>query len=445
MMSGEMDMKHLTVDFDRIVRPIKPVNGVNNGPWTCNFSEDARPFFKEAAFPFSRLHDSEYPLGSGEFVDVDCVFKTFSCDENDPANYNFALTDEYLKAIDECGTKIIYRLGATIEHQPVKIHIHPPKDYLKWARICEHIIRHYNEGWANGLHLNIEYWEIWNEPELEGHQCWTGTTEEYCDFYKTVVIYLKDRFPHLKFGGPAACSPVNDFTKQFLASLTADGQRIPLDFFSWHSYLTDPKYASELARRARALLDEYGYVETESIFDEWNYVNDWNNVRPCYKVISGLKGAAFNAAVMCELQHSPCDISTYYDAQVKQESSWDGLFAPTRESVHGKDGLVGLKKGYFAFKAFAELARIGTEAESAIEDGNVYVCAASGDGKAVMLVNYHDTDCTDEQVQVRLQGADREMKMFRLDQELNLEDVGVIRGEGVIEMPPYSVVLLTDR
>ncbi len=26
----------------------------------------------------------------------------------------------------------------------------PPKDFKKWAVICEHIIRHYDENWANG-------------------------------------------------------------------------------------------------------------------------------------------------------------------------------------------------------------------------------------------------------------------------------------------------------
>ncbi|MBQ9958844.1 MAG: SpoIIE family protein phosphatase, partial [Oscillospiraceae bacterium] len=85
-------------------------------------------------------------------------------------------------------------------------------------------------------------------------------------------------------------------------------------------------------------------------------------VRPCYKVISGRKGAAFDAAMLIALQHSPCDISTFYDAQVKQHESWCGLFGPSLECVHGKAGLVELKKGYYAFRAFAELARLGMEA-----------------------------------------------------------------------------------
>ncbi len=438
-------MKHLTVDFNRILGPVKPVNGVNNGPLTANFAQDARPYFKEAGIPFSRLHDTEYPFGSGEFVDVDCIFKVFACDENDPDNYNFTLTDEYFKAIDECDTKIIYRLGATIEHQPVKVHVHPPKDYLKWARICEHIIRHYNEGWANGMHLGIEYWEIWNEPELTSHTCWTGTPEEFCRFYKIVVGYLKGKFPHLKFGGPACCTVRQDFPRQFLQAIS-EGERAPLDFFSWHGYENDPKLASESARQIDALLKEFGYDQAESINDEWNYVRDWSQIRQAHEVISSRRGAAFTAAMMCELQHSPCDIATYYDAQVKQSATWNGMFGPTKQPVHGQAGIVELKKGYYPFKAFAELRRLGQEAFSEIEDGNIYVCAASGDGHAVMLANFHDTECVSERVKVNLIGAENiRMKVLRLCGTKNLDQVGEVADGGTITMLPYSVVLLTDR
>jgi hypothetical protein len=169
-------------------------------------------------------------------------------------------------------------------------------------------------------------------------------------------------------------------------------------------------------------------------------------VRPCYAFISSYQGAAFNAAMLCELQHSPCDIATFYDAQVKQHESWCGLFAPTLESSHAKAGQVELKKGYYAFKAFGVLAQSGQEAFSKIEEGNVYVCAATGDSKAVMLVNFHDAECVNEQVTVKLVGAeDVPMKILRLDEETNLTQVGEIRGEGVINLPPYSVVLLTER
>ena len=57
-------------------------------------------------------------------------------------------------------TKVFYRLGSKIEHNRKKYGTLVPKDPHKWAVICEHIIRHYNEGWADGFHLNMQYWEI---------------------------------------------------------------------------------------------------------------------------------------------------------------------------------------------------------------------------------------------------------------------------------------------
>ena len=69
-------------------------------------------------------------------------------------------------------------LGNRIEHESKRYGSIPPKDPAKWARICEHIIRHMNEGWAGGHHYGIEYWEIWNEPDVNP-QCWDGPVEEF--------------------------------------------------------------------------------------------------------------------------------------------------------------------------------------------------------------------------------------------------------------------------
>ena len=51
------------------------------------------------------------------------------------------------------GTKVFYRLGASIEHKK-KFGTFPPADFKKWAEICEHIIHHYTQGWANEFYEN---------------------------------------------------------------------------------------------------------------------------------------------------------------------------------------------------------------------------------------------------------------------------------------------------
>ena len=110
----------------------------------------------------------------------------------------------------EYGVKPYFRLGVTIENQCVikAYRIHPPKDYAKWARVCEHIIRHYNEGWADGFHFDIRYWEIWNEPENRDvphmNQMWTGTAGQYYELYDVTAKHLKKCFlfvAHLRHRG----------------------------------------------------------------------------------------------------------------------------------------------------------------------------------------------------------------------------------------------------
>ena len=91
-------MSKITVDFSsQSIGNIRPLHGVNSGPMTKVFTYDARPLFIEAGIPFARLHDVEYPYGSGEFVDIPCIFKDFDADETCPESYNFGLTDEYIR------------------------------------------------------------------------------------------------------------------------------------------------------------------------------------------------------------------------------------------------------------------------------------------------------------------------------------------------------------
>ena len=137
----------------------------------------------------------------------------FHADETKPENYDFAFTDKLISALVENGVEPYYRLGVTIENAAGRgmpaYRIHPPKDYAKWARICEHVIRHYTEGWANGFRHKITRWEIWNEPEnfetIEKNQMWKAPFLEYLKLYAVASRHLKAKFPHLQIGGYAGC------------------------------------------------------------------------------------------------------------------------------------------------------------------------------------------------------------------------------------------------
>jgi len=434
---------------------MKPMHGVNNGPLTCNFQRDARPLFKEAGIPFSRLHDTEYPFGSGEFVDVPCIFKNFNADVNDPESYDFTLTDLYLKAILECGTKIIYRLGTSIEHNPIKIRVHPPKDFKKWAQICEHIIMHVNEGWANGYHMGIEYWEIWNEPDVGGQKMWTGTVEQFAELYTVTATHLKNRFPNLKIGGPALCSAKNAFAEKFFTLITANGARPPMDFYSWHGYCHTVDYPIKLAHTARELLDSFGYTEAESIYDEWNYVYSWQSVSQSYKIMRSQAGAAFFAAVIASLQSTPCDIATFYDAQLKFEDCWCPIFKTSENiSLNGEETPVVPTKGYFGFKAFNEVYKCREQTELEIGDDRIYgVAAHDGENGAVMLVSYADPCDGDEvleskEITVDISGSSaKNADIYICNEEKDLELAATTDPSKPITLTltPYSFVLIKVR
>ncbi|MBR5231158.1 MAG: hypothetical protein IKW00_02790 [Clostridia bacterium] len=389
-------MPVVSVDFSgRPIGSVRPLHGVNSGPMTKVFTYDARPQFIEAGFPYARLHDVEYPYGSGEFVDIPCIFKNYDADETDPANYNFGLTDEYLKVCMEVGSEPLFRLGVSIEHAPVKRYVYPPADYEKWARICEHIIRHYTEGWANGFHWQIKYWEIWNEADncIKGStNMWLGTPEQFFELYCVAAAHLKEKFPHLKIGGCGFTRAYSPFMEDFFKYLCAKPQRIPLDFYSWHLYYSDVSELLASAVQADDLKKRYGYENAENIFDEWNYMHDWSNQPESYPKIKNHIGAAHCAATLCAMQSkTSIALATYFEADVVKE--WCGLFEVDKMS-HGKQkATVRPLKPFYAFKAFNELYKMKHAVAARCDSENIYACASS-DGKraGVLAANYMNED-----------------------------------------------------
>ena len=271
----------LTVDFSKTNGVLRPLHGVNLGPLCYRGMVDLSAYHRELNLPLTRLHDVVWV--NYDAVDISTIFRDFRNDAAQVENYEFAATDDYIAAIVKAGSPILYRLGESIEHTPRKYRVHPPKDFAKWADICCAIIRHYNEGWAGGFRHNIRYWEIWNEPENQPAM-WTGTDDQYFQLYEVTAKAIKARWPDLKVGGPSlgytgefkdGQFKAGEFLLRFLRHCR--DHQVPLDFFSWHRYTSDPSDAARRARAMRQLLDEHGFTKTESHFNEWNYLpnEDW--------------------------------------------------------------------------------------------------------------------------------------------------------------------------
>ena len=400
-----------TVKFDlaKADGKIKIMNAVNNGPAGSPVRKTGNTeFYKALEIPYARNHDASFysAYGGEHTVDVHRIFKNFDADENDPANYLFEPTDTYIENTLAVGTKTFYRLGASIEHH-YKLGTYPPKDFHKWARICEHIIRHYTEGWADGFNYDIEYWEIWNEADCRNpdgyNPCWQGTNEQFIDFYEIAAKYLKSRFPHLKIGGPAFTSSKetssinNPIRKMFLDAVKE--RNIPIDFYSFHGYIFSPDKVRELSDLAVNSFVSRGLPVPELIYNEWNYVRSWIGEEYKYSrlISKRTKGASLIAGAMCVGQKSDIDMMMYYDAR---PGGWCGIFdtdtlAPT--------------KPYYSFAFFRDLKKLGTHVMTA-DPENVFSCGATDQkSHALMLTYYNDDDSTaGEPVRLEFEGIKSE-------------------------------------
>ncbi|HSV75217.1 MAG TPA: hypothetical protein VLH79_15780 [Chthonomonadales bacterium] len=367
------------VDFAVEQGRIRPLHGANNGPRCLGGLMDLSPAFRELGFPALRLHDCEWPADA--YVDTHVVFPDFGADPDDPASYDFRLTDGYMKAIVDLEMGIVYRLGCRIEHTEHRRHAHPPADFEKWARICVGILRHMNEGWANGHRWGIRHWEIWNEPDIPPG-CWSGTWEDYHRLYVTAAKAIKAHDPNALVGGPAYsyATEKHDFVEGFLQRCREEGA--PLDFFTWHTYAgRDLGIWERRAAAMREVLDRHGYREVPSHLNEWNCCpdGDWSNWPVFARGLTGPRGASGVAATLALLQDLPVDEAFLYTA----DTLVYGLFSREGEK----------QKNWYAMRAFRRLLDTPLRVRATGSTGALGIGALAGMAEdrrsaQVLLANY---------------------------------------------------------
>ena len=382
----------MKINLNERIDGFKPINGIS-----CYNSSDPDEFFKHG-FPSVRLHDQD---GARPFVvDIAAVFPYWGADEYAPESYDFRDTDRIISDLVNHGVEVIYRLGNTIDHTPFPRLSKVPDDFGKWARVCEHIIMHYNEGWNNGFRYGIKYWEIWNEPDLIYlglYTMWQGTEEEFFDLYRTAAPYLKNRFPDVKIGGYGAARTKVAFFENFLKMASAEA--LPLDFFTWHRYTNEVEDMIGQADRVRAMLDQYGFSNTESILDEWAYTendwfgeNRWNTMgknptvrESFYTKLRSQVGASYALAVMISLLDHSVDKAHLYDGQ---KSFFGALY----------DQFGNYTKLAHTLFAFNELAARGNRVNASDTPNDVYLIASRNETGADAMISCFEVKSSETSV-----------------------------------------------
>ena len=179
------------------------------------------------------------------------------------------------------------------------------------------------------------------------------------------------------------------------------------------------------ANYVRKQLDDAGFRDTISVFDEWNRIDGSADQ---FDLMKEMPGATFVAEAFCKMQNGPVDIANYYDALPTR--SYGGLFYfPSQKP----------SKTYYPFKAFNELYKLGKQVVVENDTPNVHAIAATdGDGRhAVFMVNTGDT-----QALLKLETDVVFTHLTLLDATHLYVPAPECLQNNIVQLPPQSVALL---
>jgi xylan 1,4-beta-xylosidase len=425
----------ISVDASRSNGRIKHLNDVDGGPLCQRGIVDLTGYYKQLGIRNTRLHD--VPWSYDNVVDMNYVFPDWNADPAQAANYDFSLTDYYLKTISDLGINIIYRLGYSAEYKTSVYHRAPPDSFSKWAEIATNIARHYSDGWASGQKDYIKYWEIWNEPNTS--VAWTGTAEQYFQLYAITAQRLKALNPSFKVGGPVAGSL--EYIDGFLKYQRE--HHIAVDFVSWHSYKRNPQDVVDFANKLHELMVRDGFPQAESILDEWNYgpldwktlFGDADTVRTYFDATQSSLGASYDAAVLIGLQDAPIDMATFYSGTTFM---W-GLFTSSGAP----------QKPYYAFLAFRRLLDTPKRLAVKLDPASpVRALAGVSEDQRMVRILMSNPSKSPVTVQIKLEGlpwkGPSQYEQQVVNDEYNLQTIVGLKPL-TQKVGSQSVVLLTVR
>ena len=422
-------MSEIKINLEKAVKKMKPMHAGGQPPVTSDASDRFFHYLTEAGIPYSRLHDVGGAFGQGKYVDIPNIFRDFNADVDDPESYDFTFTDLLLEQLVKAGVEPYYRLGVTIENAAkVKTYwVSPPKDYEKWASVCEHIVCHYTKGWANGYHYKITYWEIWGEPDNPPY-LWTDTPEKYYELYTVTAKLLKEKHPEIKVGAYGSSGFYECFKKEEERTPWANHRisffrnfmkhvkenNVPLDFFSWHSY--SETYAT-------IGYDNWLHNELVSLGFEGleTHLNEWD---PYAEELGTGHHSAEIAAMMIAMQNGHPSVCCIYDMRTAN-APYCPLFNPiTKKPIHG----------YYSMVAFNTLYRLGTQVEANADTAGLYTLAAYDGKKGAILLS----NLSGKVVDLNIEGVDLTNARWSVIDDYRL----LSWSPAVSKMQPNEVVLI---
>lgn len=264
--------------------------------------------------------------------------------------------------------------------------------------------KQYMKNWIElAKKYDVKYYQIFAEPEFSKlingtwYGCyWSGSADELLVAYQQFVEAIRDGYEgtipsDVKVGAAGlfqysgsvrGSEPIVKMLSKF-----AKEKNLPLDFFSWHQYQTNPIEPKISVPLIRSELDKNGFTKAELIVSEYDQFFDWQNPAGPSAVWKTHQRAALLGA----------DFIGMAQSGINRQMMWVFSSASLFGDPEGQyAGLFGIEPGvtkpeFNLYKAISKMGdmMIGVDSQpSAVSD---YVLATkSSDKVSVMMVNYNN-------------------------------------------------------
>ncbi|QEE50839.1 glycoside hydrolase [Flavobacterium alkalisoli] len=352
---------------------------------------------QDCGFRYIRMH--------GLLVDDMAVYKE---DKNGNPEYNYQYIDplfDYLLSID---VKPFVELGfmpSPLASGDKTIfwwrgNVTPPKDYNKWEELITNLVQHFTERYGEE-EVKSWYFEVWNEPNLDGF--WAGTQEEYFKLYQYTAKAIKGVNKEYKVGGPATAGAawvpeMIDFCAE---------NNVAIDFVTTHSYGVKQGFLDEFGNSGTVLnkdemavsgdvINSRKQIETSAIPGLELHYTEWSSsYTPADPIHDSYHQAAYVLEKLKQVGNTANSMSYWVFTDIFEEAG------PRFTPFHGGFGLMtiqGIKKPvYYAYSFLNKLGvteLVNSDAHSWVsknEKGDIHILAWD-------FTNTHPGDSVNNQV-----------------------------------------------
>ena len=340
---------------------------------------------RECGFQYIRMH--------GLFDEDMGVYRDWGKPE-----YNWQYVDELFDLLESIGMKPFVELGFMPDGLAsgsktifwYRGNVTPPKDLNKWADFIRAFVLHERERYGDA-ELRTWYFEVWNEPNLDGF--WAGTQQQYFNFYAATARAIKSVSPDYQVGGPATagCGWIPEFIH------FCDTNHTPVDFISTHTYGVGSGYLDETAthgtalsrtadsiwgdvKRVRQQIADSAFPKLELYFTEWS-----SSYTPADPFHDSYHSAAYILEKLKNCGDAPNSMSYWTFTDIFEEAG------PRWEAFHGGFGLMNyqdIKKP--AYYAYQFLNRLG-QTELKNSDSSSWICTDNAGGVQMLVWDFTNT------------------------------------------------------